>query len=276
MDEAYDEINKKAEDRRALSAFANSSMATGSEGVTGTARLSESVNYENIRNANADARAREQEEISRAAIELGLTNDANVANLYAQNILSRIEAQMDENQFAYEYDFNEEDEAINEALTRTQEFGKVMTKNDAKILGVPVGTSVRKVTAQRSSGGSGKKSSSSGGAQRSAAAQAVANDPSKLNRLRQVYNEGMKAGSGSKGSSNSNQTSYYQAYLNQINNSNLGQLGDDAARKYLSALGVTDPAEQSDLMAEAGISEYTRYASSDKEMKNLVGRLGLR
>lgn len=273
VDDAYSDINKKAQERRTLNAFLNSNDATGSRGVTGTSRLSETVNYENMRNDNADAREYEKEQISRAAIDLGLTNDVNVANMYVNNILAKIDADANERQFGYEYDFEEENEAMNEALARTQEFGKVMTKNDAKLLGVPVGTSIRKVTARGSSSSGRRSSGSSKGSGLSSAAQAIANDPDKLNRLRQIYNEGMNAGSGSKGSTSNNQTSYYQAYLNQLNNSNLGQLGDDAARKYLSSLGVTDPLEQSSLMNDAGISEYKRYYSSDEEMKKLAGRL---
>lgn len=275
VDDAYSDINKKAQERRTLNAFLNSNDATGSRGVTGTSRLSETVNYENMRNDNADAREYEKEQISRAAIDLGLTNDVNVANMYANNILAKIDADANERQFGYEYDFEEENEAMNEALARTQEFGKVMTKNDAKLLGVPVGTSIRKVTASGgSSSGSRSSGSSSSGVNYSAAAQAVASDSSKLNKLKQLYYAGMQTGSGSKGSTSSNQTSYYQAYLNQLNNTNYGVLGDDSARQYLNSLGVTDKGEQSALMAAAGISEYEKYYADDASTQKLLAITG--
>lgn len=163
---------------------------------------------------------------------------------------------------------------MNEALARTQEFGKVMTKNDAKLLGVPVGTSIRKVTARSSSSGRKSSGSSSSGVNYSAAAQAVASDSSKLNKLKQLYYAGMQTGSGSKGSTSSNQTSCYQAYLNQLNNTNYGVLGDDSARQYLNSLGVTDKGEQSALMAAAGISEYEKYYADDASTQKLLAIQG--
>lgn len=246
VDDAYSDINKKAQERRTLTAFLNSNDATGSRGVTGTSRLSETVNYENMRNDNADAREYEKEQISRAAIDLGLTNDVNVANMYANNILAKIDADANERQFGYEYDFEEENEAMNEALARTQEFGKVMTKNDAKLLGVPVGTSIRKVTARGSSSGSSKKS---GGESSSySAISAKGREIIASNILPEIY-----AGGWETSGQYAQPTSSYAAYLSQLNQSNEGILGDKAVRDYLNKQGITDKYEQSRIMEASGV-----------------------
>lgn len=242
VDAAYSGIDDKAKEHRSIGALKNGTDVNG-QGVTQTSRLAESVNYENERNYNAAAKKKDRTELARMAIDLGLTNDENLANAYADNIAAKMQAKQSEAQYGYQYDAQAEDDEYSNALNTLNEFGRVMTKKQAKILGIPVGTTLKQYT----SGGSRGSGSSGGGI--SAAAQAVINEgvdllPIYMNGFENAY----------KGN-----TDYYTAYRNQLgtavkdNNGNIsykqgntGVLGDAAVRDYLAERGITN---EDDVMA---------------------------
>lgn len=251
VDAAYSDINAKAGEHRSIGALKNGTDVTG-QGVTQTSKLAESVNFNNELNYNNAARKKERTELSRAAIDLGLTNDANMANAYADNIAARMAARQNEAQFGYQYDKQDEDDEYTNAINTLKEFGKVMTKKQAKILGVPVGTSIKKFT----SGSSGGRGGSSGGSI-SAAAQAVINSGEDLLPL---YYKGFT-------DQYKGETDPYTAYMNQLGTpmkdekgniikdengktiykqGNTGVLGDAAVRDYLAERGITN---EDDIMA---------------------------
>lgn len=236
VDAAYSDINAKAGEHRSIGALKNGTDVTG-QGVTQTSKLAESVNFNNELNYNNAARKKERTELARMAVELGLTNDANMANAYADNIAARMAARQNEAQFGYQYDKQGEDDEYTNALNVLQEFGKVMTKKQAKILGVPVGTSIKKYK------------SGSDGTKLSAAAQAVINSGEDLLPL---YYKGFT-------DQYKGETDPYTAYMNQLGTpikdgngnitykqGNYGVLGDAAVRDYLAQKGITS---EDDIMA---------------------------
>lgn len=241
VDAAYSDINAKAKEHRSIGALKNGTDVNG-QGVTQTSRLAESVNYENERNYNAAAKKKERTELARMAIDLGLTNDENLANAYADNIAAKMTAKQSEAQYGYQYDAQEEDDEYTNALNTLKEFRRVMTKKQAKILGVPVGTTLK----QYKSGGSDGSGDSSGV---SAAAKAVMNSGVDLLRLYYKGFEDQYKGN----------TDYYTAYMNQLGTpmkddsgnisykqGNTGVLGDAAVRDYLAERGITN---EDDIMA---------------------------
>lgn len=242
--QTYDDINKNA----LINSRLNVSPA-GEGGVTETSRLAEVTNLENSYNYNNAARTAEQEEIARAALNMGLTNDADIANMWADNISAKMQANASQNKFDYELAAQEEDEEYQKALQSWDKFGYVMSKKQADILGVPVGTKKYTASGRRSSSGGG--SSSAGMPALSDAAKSVLTGDVDLLAM---YYAGMKAGSGTKGSTTGN--TYFAGYENALNNSNKGLLGDEKVKNYLKSKGVTDEREQEIIMGAYKIPEY--------------------
>ncbi|MBQ9709495.1 MAG: hypothetical protein IJV67_02615 [Clostridia bacterium] len=142
----YDEQTERAAVNRRLV------TASQPQAATATAALGDTVTQQGNLNDIATAKQDAQTDYKALAVQLGLTADSELAQMYAQNIERRIAAEQQQEQFDYEMRTAEEDEDYNNALSMLSEFGKVMTKKQAEILGVPVGTSVAKYY---SSGGKG-------------------------------------------------------------------------------------------------------------------------
>ena len=123
-------------------------------------------------NATRTQEQKKRDEIASQIIALGYTRDRNFANRLAELTLQKSAAQASENQFAADYDYRawyaaEQAEqaaqqlALEKAYNELNTFGKVMTKESAAALGVPLGTTTYAVQmqelARKSSGRTGPR-----------------------------------------------------------------------------------------------------------------------
>ena len=140
-------------------------------GVSESARISQDNAMRNALNAASAQEQKKRDEIANEIIALGYTRDQNFANRLAELTLQKSAAQASENQFAADYDyrawqFYEQEQqaarqlALEKAYNELNIFGKVMTKESAAALGVPLGTTTYAVQmqelARKSSGTSGR------------------------------------------------------------------------------------------------------------------------
>ena len=128
----------------------------------------------NALNAASTQEQKQRDEIASEIIALGYTRDRNFANRLAELTLQKSAAQAAENQFAADYDYRawqfyeQEQQAarqleLEKAYNELNTFGKVMTKESAAALGVPLGTTTYAVQMQEQARKSSGKSGRGGG-----------------------------------------------------------------------------------------------------------------
>ena len=143
---------------------------TAKSGVSESARISQDNAMRNALNAASTQEQKQRDEIASEIIALGYTRDRNFANRLAELTLQKSAAQAAENQFAADYDYRawqfyeQEQQAarqleLEKAYNELNTFGKVLTKESAAALGVPLGTTTYAVQmqelARKSSGRTG-------------------------------------------------------------------------------------------------------------------------
>lgn len=179
----------------AAQGLAGGLYGTPASGVSESSRIAQNTALGNDLNAATLAEQQERDALAQALIEAGYTRDANVASYIAETELQKAAAQQAENQFAANYalqigdmvgsfngqktlaakqaeeaqrQYNEslayqkEQDAYNAAMTEVTTFKRVLTEETAKILGVPVGTTLAQLQGVKA-GGSTRRRSGSGG-----------------------------------------------------------------------------------------------------------------
>jgi len=140
---------------------------TAKSGVSETSRISQD---NTLRTNLANASLQEQQErdgIAQQIISLGYTRDKNIADRMADLILWKNEGDAGENQYEASYNYNawnaaqqaemaQRQLALEKANAELATFGKVMTKETAQTLGVPIGTSSFAAQQAMTSGRSGR------------------------------------------------------------------------------------------------------------------------
>ena len=120
-------------------------------GYSESSRIKQNIAMQNALNAASAQEQQERNNLNQMLIEAGYQRDANLANYLASAGIQRANAEAGENQFMANYNFQAmqaaqqaeqyaNEQAYNKAITELNTFGKIMTKESAKVLGMPIGT----------------------------------------------------------------------------------------------------------------------------------------
>lgn len=120
-------------------------------GYSESSRIKQNLGLQNALNAASAQEQQERNNLNQILIEAAYQRDANLANYLASAGIQRANAESAENQFLANYNFQAmqaaqqaeqyaNEQAYNKAITELNTFGKIMTKESAKVLGMPIGT----------------------------------------------------------------------------------------------------------------------------------------
>ena len=123
-----------------------------SSGVSETSNIRRQIALQNSLNQANLQEQNQKNDIAQKIIQAGYTRDQNMAQYLAQAILSKSNAQAQEHQYAASYNFNawqaqqeadryQTEFSYNKAMNEVSTFGRIMTKEAADALGLPIGTS---------------------------------------------------------------------------------------------------------------------------------------
>lgn len=159
---------------------ANEVMAANgltSSGISETSNIRRQIALQSALNQANLQEQEQKDEIARKIIQAGYTRDQNMAQYLAQAIIDRANSEAQENQYAASYDFNAwqaqkdaeqyaQEFAYNKAINEVNIFGRIITKEAADALGLPIGTTSYAVqqaeAAKARSGGGGGSSNRNG------------------------------------------------------------------------------------------------------------------
>lgn len=159
---------------------ANEVMAANgltSSGISETSNIRRQIALQSALNQANLQEQEQKDEIARKIIQAGYTRDQNMAQYLAQAIIDRANSEAQENQYAASYDFNAwqaqkdaeqyaQEFAYNKAMNEVNTFGRIITKEAADALGLPIGTTSYAVqqaeAAKARSGGGGGSSNRNG------------------------------------------------------------------------------------------------------------------
>ena len=141
-----------------------------SSGVSETSNIRRQIALQNSLNQANLQEQNQKNDIAQKIIQAGYTRDQNMAQYLAQAILSKSNAQAQEQQYAASYDFNawqaqqeadryQAEFSYNKAMNEVSTFGRIITQEAADALGLPIGTSSYAVQQAEAA----KKKVSSGG-----------------------------------------------------------------------------------------------------------------